>query len=201
MFWLVYSSQRLWKPSLGLYCCLQYSALQKKLSGRKYAKNILRTGGSVGIYIYARVDNWWISLSFILRTAQHWLELNKEFSNSKHSYKSKCAISHTLQLIPFFSEWTSVEWTHTHWVYLLSKVPHYICLLSSGREMKLCSSYNPWNQRRSKCELINQISTCTMHMSKSMTNRLFSNIFRKMLHFPSHIDFFFFEKNIYFWKF
>jgi len=78
------------------------------------------------VYIYAPVDNWWISVSFILRTAQHWLELNKEFSNSKHSYKSKCAISHTLQLIPFFSEWTSVERTHTHWVYLLSKVPQYI---------------------------------------------------------------------------
>jgi len=28
-----------------------------------------------------------------------------------------------------------------------------------------------------------------MHMSKSMTNRLFPNIFQKMLHFPSHINF------------
>jgi hypothetical protein len=69
------------ETQFGWACIVAYNTLpSKKISGRKYAKNIFRTGGSVGIDMLELIIDEY--LSFILRTAQHWLELNRSFQTS-----------------------------------------------------------------------------------------------------------------------
>jgi hypothetical protein len=47
MFWMVYSSQRLWKPSLGLYCLLTIQRPPKKAWWKEICKEYF--------------ENWWVS--------------------------------------------------------------------------------------------------------------------------------------------